>query len=81
MKLIKLIKSLKIDLTVNYFLSDWEYPANRGGSSADKENYIKLLADLKEAFQPKGFLLTAAVSAGFWTIDTAYNIPMVSKYL
>ena len=66
---------------MNLLRLDWEYPANRGGSSVDKENYVKLLADLKEAFQPKGFLLTAAVSAGFWTIDTAYNIPMVSKYL
>lgn len=40
-----------------------------------------MIAELKEAFTPKGYLLTAAVSAGFWTIDTAYDIPMVSKYL
>nr|WBW70038.1 venom protein [Lampona murina] len=60
---------------------DWEYPANRGGVSQDKENYITLLKELKAALEPEGLLLSAAVSAGKNTIDTAYDIPKVSQYL
>lgn len=60
---------------------DWEYPANRGGVPSDKENFVTLLKELKEAFAPHGLLLTAAVSAGKSTIDTAYDIPRVSQYL
>ena len=56
--------------------------ANRKpGVDADKENYIELLKELKEAFEPHGYLLTAAVSAGKPTIDRAYNVPEMSKYL
>ncbi|XP_054720372.1 chitinase-3-like protein 1 [Uloborus diversus] len=60
---------------------DWEYPANRGGSQEDKKNFVLLLRDLKEAFDPRGLLLTAAVSAGESTIDSAYDIPALAKYL
>lgn len=60
---------------------DWEYPANRGGQPQDKANYILLLKELKEALQPKGYLLSAAVAAGKTTIDSAYDIPGMAKYL
>ncbi|CAG0903384.1 unnamed protein product [Darwinula stevensoni] len=60
---------------------DWEYPANQGGSPADKGNFVQLLRDLKAAFAPNGFLLTAAVSAGKNTIDTAYDVPGMSQTL
>ncbi|CAL1277038.1 unnamed protein product [Larinioides sclopetarius] len=60
---------------------DWEYPANRGGAAADKQNFVTLLKELKEAFTTHGLLLTAAVSAGKNTIDTAYDIPGISEYL
>ncbi|GFS46560.1 chitotriosidase-1 [Nephila pilipes] len=60
---------------------DWEYPANRGGQPQDKQNFITLLKELKEAFAPHGLILSAAVSAGRNTIDTAYDIPGMAKYL
>jgi len=61
---------------------DWEYPANREGSAPeDKENFVLLINELRAELDPHGYLLTAAVSAGQSTIDTAYNIPAVAAGL
>lgn len=51
------------------------------GNDADKQHYIDLLKELHAAFQPGGYILTAAVSAGKPTIDRAYNVPEMTKYL
>jgi len=58
-----------------------EYPASRGGSPNDKQNFISLLRELKDAFRPKNYLLTAAVSAGKHTMDPGYDVPKMSEYL
>ncbi|KZR97839.1 Chitotriosidase-1 [Daphnia magna] len=58
---------------------DWEYPASRGGVPADKQNYISMIRELKNAFAPYGWLLTAAVSPGKSTIDAAYDIPALAE--
>lgn len=60
---------------------DWEYPAKRGGLDEDKQNFIELIKDLKAAFRPNNFLLTAAIGAAPSTIDVAYDVPMMYKYL
>jgi chitinase len=61
---------------------DWEYPSNRGGDKkVDKENFISLLTELKAAFEPHGFLLSAAVSPGKNTIDSAYIMPKLNDLL
>ncbi|XP_017798525.1 PREDICTED: probable chitinase 2 [Habropoda laboriosa] len=60
---------------------DWEYPGSRGGVPADKENFVSLVKELKEAFRPSKYLLTAAISANKDAIDVAYDIPELSKYL
>ncbi|KAL1512588.1 hypothetical protein ABEB36_002157 [Hypothenemus hampei] len=70
-------------VSANHFLSeynfdgldvDWEYPED-----ADRENYITLLRQLKEAFEPKGWLLTAAVSSA--VDEHGYNAPEMAQYL
>ncbi|CAG2120468.1 unnamed protein product [Medioppia subpectinata] len=58
---------------------DWEHPGARGGAATDKENYVKLLEELKLAFEPHGFLLTAALSPGKSTIDHAFVIPKLNE--
>ena len=60
---------------------DWEYPAARGGKPEDKNNFSLLIRELKAAFEPKGYLLTAAVSAGKWFIDPAYNVPDLGRWV
>jgi hypothetical protein len=37
------------------------------------------MKELKAAFEPKGLRLTAAVSAGRWIIDEAYEVPKLAE--
>ena len=60
---------------------DWEYPAKRGGKPSDKNNFILLAKELKEAFLEDKFLLSAAIGAGKSTIDISYDVPGMYKYL
>uniref|UniRef100_A0A671VE15 chitinase n=1 Tax=Sparus aurata TaxID=8175 RepID=A0A671VE15_SPAAU len=67
---------------------DWEYPANRGGSSQDKQYYSVFLEEMRAAFENEAkqsnkarLLMSAAVSAGKDTIDSAYQIPKLGQSL
>ena len=60
---------------------DWEYPGSRTGSRpTDKSLFTTLLIELKTAFKPFGFLLSAAVGVGFNTAEKAYEISKITKY-
>ncbi|KAJ8920078.1 hypothetical protein NQ315_011732 [Exocentrus adspersus] len=65
---------------------DWEYPkcwqvdCNKGHSS-DKPAFAEFVKELHTAFQPKGWLLSAAVSPSKRVIDAGYDVPTLSKYL
>ena len=59
---------------------NWEFPSKRDGNKkADKNNFIALLTELKEAFESHGFLLSVAVSPLKNTIDSAYDIPKLNE--
>lgn len=60
---------------------DWEYPNQRGGQPSDVVNYVKLIKELSEAFEPHGLLLTAAVAAAEFSMSLSYDVPQLSKYL
>ncbi|KAJ9583635.1 hypothetical protein L9F63_022016, partial [Diploptera punctata] len=80
-KLVQSVLSFLETYGYDGFDLDWEYPTLRGGAAGDKSNFIKLLQKLQAAFQPKGYILSAAVSAGEATIDPAYDIPSMNQYL
>ncbi|XP_076302977.1 putative chitinase 2 [Lasioglossum baleicum] len=60
---------------------DWEFPGSWDGLKEDKENFVSLVKELKEAFKGSNYLLTAALSADIEIINKGYDIPKISKYL
>ncbi|XP_023025539.2 chitotriosidase-1 isoform X1 [Leptinotarsa decemlineata] len=65
------------------FELDWAYPGFRDGSNPaiDKENFVALMSDLRDALAPQGYSLSAAVTGQINTIKIAYDIPALSKIL
>ena len=65
---------------------DWEYPKCwqvhcSAGPDSDKEAFAQLVKELKKEFEPRGYLLSAAVSPSKKVIDLAYDVPVLSQYL
>lgn len=65
---------------------DWEYPkcwqvdCNKGPAS-DKKAFASLVHELRIAFQPKGLLLSSAVSPSKTVINEGYDVPALSRDL
>ena len=55
--------------------------ADSPGFPEDRENHALLLREMRSEFDQHNFLLTAAVSAGFQTIDKAYDVPTMAETL
>jgi len=72
-----------MDMLVKYNFDgldfDWEYPADRGGSAADKENYVVLLRELKNVFAPRGFQLSCAAPIGVTVLENGFDLAAMSK--
>jgi len=67
---------------------DWEYPAARGGSPADKPNFTLLVKELRQAFDGVvrapgrgSLLLTAALPANVKLLTNGYELSSISPYL
>lgn len=55
---------------------DYEYP-----NAGDKVHYAKWVKELKTAFEPYGYELTAAISASPGKISKGYDIATMAKYM
>ena len=51
------------------------------GPSSDKDGFAALVRELRVAFEPHGWLLSAAVSPSKTVIDAAYDVPSISRDL
>ncbi|XP_033321130.2 acidic mammalian chitinase [Megalopta genalis] len=60
---------------------DWEYPNQNGGMKADKNNFVTLLRELKNAFASHHWLLSAAVAAEKGSASQSYEIREVAAQL
>ncbi|GAB0096498.1 Probable chitinase 10 [Sergentomyia squamirostris] len=64
---------------------DWEYPVCwqvdcKKGYPDEKQGFADLVRELSEAFKPKGYLLSTAVSPSKMVIDAGYDVPTLAKY-
>ncbi|XP_034832033.1 uncharacterized protein Cht6 [Maniola hyperantus] len=68
---------------------DWEYPSFRdGGKPKDRDNYAKLVKELREEFEKESektgkprLLLTMAVPAGIEYIEKGFDVKTLNRYL
>lgn len=57
---------------------DWEYPTQRGGIPADKENFILLLKAIRETLTPLQKSLSIAVAATETSASASYDVARVA---
>ncbi|XP_076657145.1 chitinase-3-like protein 1 [Halictus rubicundus] len=60
---------------------DWEYPNQRGGQLSDKQNFVALLRELRQAFDSRGYTLSVAVGAAEKSASLSYIIDQVAQYV
>ncbi|XP_064075613.1 probable chitinase 2 isoform X1 [Vanessa tameamea] len=59
----------------------WKYPTLRGGRPEDKKNFVILIKELKEAFIPYGYILSATLSNLKEIISAAYDLECLNRHL
>ena len=62
-----------------YFSVCWQVECNKGHAD-EKEFFAKFVKELSEAFKPRGWLLSSAVSPSKTVIDAGYEVPTLSTY-
>ncbi|XP_078035249.1 chitotriosidase-1 isoform X3 [Augochlora pura] len=60
---------------------DWEYPNQRGGQLSDRENFVALLRELRQAFDSHGYILSVAVGAAEKSASQSYIINQVAQHV
>lgn len=77
-----------VDFLTKYGLDgidlDWEYPVveDRGGVPDDYDNYVLLLADMRERFDAKnlGWELSLTLPSSYWYLR-GFNVKAIEKYV
>lgn len=57
----------------------WEYPSTRGGRPDDKKNFAALIQEVHQVLKPHNLLLTVALSANKFTIDSGYDVLSIAQ--
>lgn len=57
----------------------WEYPAFRGGSEQDKENFVLLLKDIQNVYKPQNLYLSAFIRTQTDVVEDAYDLKKIAK--
>ncbi|CAO1440624.1 unnamed protein product, partial [Diamesa serratosioi] len=59
----------------------WEYPAHRGGSIHDKDNFAQLIEQLSLEYKKHSLFLSAVLRAPQYIVDSAYDVRRLGKDL
>ncbi|XP_049943197.1 chitotriosidase-1-like [Schistocerca serialis cubense] len=60
---------------------DWQYPGQRGGSAADRENFVLLCQELHQRLADAGLSFGIAVGALHGMTETSYDVPSLIPYV
>jgi chitinase len=52
----------------------WEHPAHRGGAPEDKENFVKLLREIKNVYEPEDLYLSVFMRTQTEVVEKAYDL-------
>lgn len=57
----------------------WQVECSKGQAD-EKQYFAQFVRELSEAFKPRGWLLSSAVSPSKTVIDAGYEVPTLSRY-